>query len=58
MFALSDQTGTMNMTDQRNTVALTTATGEMTINISLPVSPGQVNGQKFTFYETSIQYPN
>ena len=48
----------LNMTDQRNTVALTTATGEMTINISLPVSPGQVNGQKFTFYETSIQYPN
>jgi hypothetical protein len=45
------------MTSQADTVALTTVTGEMTMNVSLPVSPGQVNGQLFTMYSTSIQYP-
>jgi len=45
-------------TNQNNTLALTSASGSMTMNIELPVSPGQVNGQKFTFYPTSITYPN
>jgi hypothetical protein len=45
-------------TSQANTLKLTTATGSMTINVSLPVSPGQVNGQLFTLYGTSIQYPD
>jgi hypothetical protein len=46
----------MNATSQKNTVPLTTATGSMTLNISLPVSPGQVDGQKMTFYTTSGEY--
>jgi hypothetical protein len=44
------------MTSQADTVTLTTATGNMTMNVSLPVSPGQVNGQLFTLYPTSEQY--
>ncbi len=45
------------LTNQFDTVTLTTATGAMTMNVSLPVSPGQINGQLFTLYETSEQYP-
>jgi hypothetical protein len=44
------------LTSQINTLTLTTATGAMTLNVSLPVSPGQVNGQQFILYETSQQY--
>jgi len=43
------------VTDQKDTVTLTTATGNMTINVGLPISPGQINGQQFTFYPTSAQ---
>ena len=57
LFALSDDTGTMSIVSQKDTVDLTTATGTMTMNVSLPVSPGQVNGQLFTLYNTSGQYP-
>lgn len=46
------------VTSQANTLTLSTATGSMTVNVSLPVSPGQVNGQLFTLYGTSVQYPN
>ena len=46
------------LTNQIDTVTLTTATGNMTMNVSLPVSPGQINGQLFTLYQTSGQYPN
>lgn len=46
------------MTNQKDTVALTTAVGSATMNVSLPISPGQINGQLFTIYETSGQYPN
>ena len=46
-------TGTV--TDQTDTVTLTTATGSMTMNVGLPISPGQINGQQFTFYPTSAQ---
>jgi hypothetical protein len=49
-------TTSASMTSQVDTVALTTATGEMAMNVSLPVSPGQVNGQLFTMYPTSEQY--
>lgn len=60
--ALSDVSAASNtsalVTSQKNTVTLTTATGNtMVVNVSLPVSPGQVNGQLFTLYETSGQYP-
>jgi len=44
------------LVNQSNTLALTTATGNMSINLSLPVSPGQVNGQQFTLYKTSQEY--
>jgi hypothetical protein len=60
--ALSDVSAASNtsalVTSQKNTVTLTTDTGNsMVVNVSLPVSPGQVNGQKFTLYQTSEQYP-
>jgi hypothetical protein len=44
--------------DQENNFTLDNASGNMTINIQLPASPGQVNGQLFTFYPTSNQYVN
>jgi hypothetical protein len=53
---VSDRVGTATLTNQKDTVKLTNATGSMTMNVSLPVSPGQVNGQLFTLYETSGQF--
>jgi hypothetical protein len=55
-YNLSDQTGTAIATNQSNVVQLTTATGQLTLNVALPVSPGQVNGQKLKFYQTSTQF--
>ena len=49
-------TGSVLLTNQKNTIDLTTATGSMLTNVSLPVSPGQVDGQKFTMYNTSAYY--
>jgi hypothetical protein len=46
------------LTSQANTLQLSSATGSMTINLSLPVSPGQVNGQLFNLYKTSQITPN
>ena len=43
---------------QENNFALDTATGSMAMNVQLPASPGQVNGQLFTFYASSNQYTN
>jgi len=42
--------------DQSNVVQLTTATGNATMTIGLPVSPGQVDGQIFTCYQTGEIY--
>ena len=54
----SNVTGTCLGTDQKNIVQLTTATGSVTCNAGLPVSPGQITGQQFTFYPTSsTSYP-
>ena len=53
-----DSVGTGSLVSQVNTVKLTDAIGSMTMNVSLPVSPGQINGQLFTLYDTSKQYPN
>lgn len=39
--------------NQRDVLQLTNGTGSMTANINLPVSPGQINGQLFTLYETA-----
>ena len=58
VLALNNGTGSATLTNQKNTVQLDTATGSMTMNVSLPVSPGQLNGQLFTVYETAGQYPD
>jgi hypothetical protein len=58
VFQLNNASGSMLLTSQTDTVTLTTVAGSMTMNVSLPVSPGQVNGQLFTLYDTSDQYPN
>ena len=50
--------GTCYATDQKDVLQLTTATGDMTINVGLPISPGQINGQLVSFYPTSAQHPN
>ena len=50
---LSTASGLMTVTNQKDTVDLTTASGSMTLNVGLPVSPGQITGQLFTFYPTS-----
>ena len=42
--------------NQKDTLDLTTATGAMTMNVSLPIAPGQVTGQQFTLYNTSSFY--
>lgn len=44
------------MISQENNFDLSDGTGIMDCNIQLPVSPGQVNGQQFTLYQTSGQY--
>ena len=49
---LTTATGSCTLTSQTTAVQLTTATGNMTMNVGLPVSPGQVTGQLFTFYPT------
>jgi hypothetical protein len=53
---VTNQTGSAIITNQKDTVPLENANGSMTLNVSLPVSPGQVNGQLFTFYKTSGQF--
>jgi hypothetical protein len=58
LFNPGNSTDTMTIVSQKDTVDLTTATGNMIMNVSLPVSPGQVDGQLFTLYNTSGQYPN
>ena len=55
---LTDAAGSCTLTNQTNALVLTTASGSMTLNVGLPVSPGQIEGQEFTFYETSIPYSN
>jgi len=59
-FTLSTQaagTGTgCVFTAQKDTVTLYSATGSMTCTAGLPVSPGQITGQQFTFYPTSSQF--
>lgn len=55
---LTNATGSMQSTNQKDTVVLANETGNMIINVSLPISPGQINGQLFNFYQTSGQFPN
>ena len=56
VLVVSNRVGTAVLTNQKDTVKLTNATGSMTMNVSLPVSPGQVDGQQFTLYKTSGQF--
>lgn len=63
VLTLTTDSGSMELVSQGATVPLTiptppNLTGSMTVNIALPVSPGQVNGQQFTLYPTSNNYPN
>jgi hypothetical protein len=44
------------ITSQVDTKTLTTDTGNATLVVGLPVSPGQVDGQAFTFYPSSQNY--
>ena len=48
--------GTGYVTSQVDTYPLTTATGNMTINVNLPISPGQISGQQFTLYESNPEF--
>ena len=50
---LSSDAGSCSLTSQTTAVQLSTAIGSMTMNVGLPVSPGQVTGQQFTFYQTA-----
>ena len=54
----ASSTTSMLVTNQKNTATFTSATGSMLMNVALPVSPGQVNGQLFTMYETSEEFTN
>jgi len=52
-------TGTQaTVTNQKDTAELSTATGSMTLTIGDPISPGQINGQQFSFYPTSSAFPD
>ena len=44
------------LTSQADALQLTTGTGLMTLNVGLPVSPGQINGQALTFYVSGGPY--
>jgi hypothetical protein len=55
---VTNATGTATLTSQADVVQLTTATGTMTCNVGLPISPGQITGQEFTFYNTSGEFTN
>lgn len=54
---LNNSVGTALVTNQKDTVVLTNATGSMTMNVQLPVSPGQIDGQMFTLYGASDLKP-
>jgi len=56
--SLTNQLGTGYLYNQSLIDTLPNATGNMTMMVALPVSPGIVNGQEFTIYETTKQYPN
>ena len=51
-------TTSATLTSQAEVVQLSTATGTMICNVGLPISPGQINGQQFTFYKTSGEFTN
>ena len=44
---------TCQLTSQTEVESLTTGIGSMIITVGLPISPGQINGQRFTLYQSS-----
>ena len=44
------------ITSQSNVLTLATRSGNATMVVGVPISPGQVNGQAFTFYPSSQNY--
>ena len=60
LFVLTTDTGSCTCTSQADTVVLTTVpttSGKsMTLNVGIPVSPGQINGQELTFYGSGGPY--
>ena len=55
---LTNGSGSAQFTSQKDCVQLASATGSVTMNVSLPVSPGQINGQEFTLFNTGGEYVN
>ena len=53
---LTTTSGSCMLNSQDLAVQLTDGSGSMTLNVNLPVSPGQITGQQFTLYQTSQQY--
>jgi len=56
--SLFNATGRTPVINQKDTLRLTNATGDITMHVNLPVSPGQVTGQLFNLYNTSDHYPS
>ena len=56
VFVLTTATGSCTFTSQVNTLQLTSGTGSMTLNVNLSINPGQIQGQRFTAYNTSGVY--
>jgi len=53
---LTTATGSCTLNSQDLAVNLINGTGSLTLNVNLPISPGQITGQQFTLYQTSQQY--
>lgn len=58
VFSVFNATGRTPVINQKDTLKLSDATGDITMHINLPVSPGQVTGQLFNLYNTSGHFPN
>ena len=65
VFALSTETASPSpsytgciLTSQADCVQLRNATGSMTMNVALPISPGQITGQRFTLYGSGTPIVN
>lgn len=56
VLAASDTGATL--INQKDALALTNASGSMTLNVGLPISPGQITGQQFRLYNTSGELTN
>ena len=55
---LTDETGSARLISQIDTLELKDDTGDMIMQVNLPVSPGQIDKHEFTMYSSSSDYPN